>query len=345
MDHLGSAEVRILIPVDEPEHVSSGAVEAQQHAGVLDAPVRVQQLRAHRADAGTKGVRDHLAQPVRGDHLDVVVEQADDLATRFPHREVVDGRIVERGVVAQDTRRAVSGQFLEIRKRARIAALVVDYDHLVRGVTGLLEHAADGALEDPPTIAGRNDERDQRRRRQRRVADVVRSRHLAGRYDRGWPVEVAQRAQAGLARIAAAGGCAPVIENVRNVADSPGARRSPKAEVVVFAPIESAPQAPQRPQERCAVGDQVPDVHPRGKQLRIPVGLEEGPKDRSPRIDLVLVAVDEIGAGMRSELLREEIEGMRGELVPGFEEGDQLARGQCEGVVGGDRKLSAFAQL
>src|SRR5471032_1008881 len=66
--------------------------------------------------------------------------------------------------MAQDPGRAASLELQEVRKRLWLAALVVDDDQLVARVVRAGADAVHAGAQQRETVAGRNDERDQRRR-------------------------------------------------------------------------------------------------------------------------------------------------------------------------------------
>jgi hypothetical protein len=54
--------------------------KAKNDSGVLNETVRIEELRSDRADAIAGHLRDHLAQPISVRHLDVVVQQTEEIA-------------------------------------------------------------------------------------------------------------------------------------------------------------------------------------------------------------------------------------------------------------------------
>ena len=78
--------------------VARAAVDAHQHARVLDRVVGVVELGAHRAYVGPLAVAEQFAQEIGRQHLNVVVEQQQVLALGERRAEVVDGREVERAL-------------------------------------------------------------------------------------------------------------------------------------------------------------------------------------------------------------------------------------------------------
>src|SRR3546814_1798742 len=76
--------------------VTGNAADSQHDAAMLDGVVRVVEHCADDPDLRPQGMAHHFRQPVRGDHLDVVVQQADDLTAGTTGAEVVDRGVVER---------------------------------------------------------------------------------------------------------------------------------------------------------------------------------------------------------------------------------------------------------
>src|SRR3546814_3194771 len=76
-------------------HMPCHATDSQHNAPVLDGVVRVVKHRADHPDLGAQRMAHHFRQPTRGDHLDVVVQQADDLTTGVAGAKIVDRRVVE----------------------------------------------------------------------------------------------------------------------------------------------------------------------------------------------------------------------------------------------------------
>ena len=95
-DDARKLEVPGIVLGEVPEGVPAIPVRPQDHAGVLEAPVGVEQLGADDPDLGPLGVLEHRLDPVRRDHRDVVVEEDDVRGVDEGHRGVVDGRVIER---------------------------------------------------------------------------------------------------------------------------------------------------------------------------------------------------------------------------------------------------------
>src|SRR5262249_27417895 len=86
-----------------------------------------------------------------------------DLASRRGDGEVVDRRVIEGAWIGQDSRDAALLELTEVLQSVWRAALVVDDEQLEVPVGGLLLDALDALLEQLQLVAGRNDDRDERR--------------------------------------------------------------------------------------------------------------------------------------------------------------------------------------
>ena len=75
--------------------VARAAVDAHEHARVLDRVVRVVEHRAADADTGLAALAHHLGEPVAVDNLDVVVQQQQILARSVLAAKIVDAAEVE----------------------------------------------------------------------------------------------------------------------------------------------------------------------------------------------------------------------------------------------------------
>lgn len=128
--------------------VARAAVDAHQHARVLDRVVGVVELRAHRTHVGALAVAEQFPQKVVGQHLNVVVEQQQVLALGERRAEVVDGREVECALVVDDAAVGkAAGQCLVIGKRCRVGGVVLDDDDLKIVVARVFVQARQAAVE------------------------------------------------------------------------------------------------------------------------------------------------------------------------------------------------------
>ena len=135
---------------------------------------------------------------------------------------------------------------------------------------------------------------------------------------------------------------APVVEHARNVAHPRRGRELEHAErqVVVLGSLEALAESPGAAHELGSVHAEVADDVLRQEQVRAEVGLEIGVDPPAPPVELVLVAVDDVGVRMAGELGRDAPEGVRGELVVVVEQGDELAPRHRQRGVGGGRDVA-----
>ena len=124
--------------------MSGDASKSQDNAGVLDRIIRIIEHSPHRTDVRPLGKHQHLLQPIRRDHLNVVVQQQYVLPCRsFPDPEVIDGRIIELPFPGDDLNTRVGFQLVVIRERLFFPAVVLDNDDLEILVGGLLQNGGD----------------------------------------------------------------------------------------------------------------------------------------------------------------------------------------------------------
>src|SRR2546423_12008100 len=93
---------------------------------------------------------------------------------------------------------------------------------------------------------------------------------------------------------------APMVEDMRNVTDFAGPLRRAEGEIVVLRQIKFLSKTIQLEREKTAVGAQVPDVHRRAKQLRVPFRFEKRRVPLALLAQSIFVAVKNIrGRGFR----------------------------------------------
>ena len=107
------SEIARIVGGREAVRVAGDAAEPDHDAGVLDAPVGIEQLRADAAGLRAHRQRDHFGEPFAVRHLDVVVDEAEDRAGRLARRRIVQAREIERLGPRQDADRRVGAQFGE----------------------------------------------------------------------------------------------------------------------------------------------------------------------------------------------------------------------------------------
>src|SRR5437763_372451 len=95
----------------------------------------------------------------------------------------------------------------------------------------------------------------------------------------------------------------------------------PQVEIVQGAASESIAVDDERP----PYGGSRSDVVERQEEIRVPVRLEARIGDVPRLLERVLVSVHEVRLGMVCHFLREQVQGVLGELVVGIEEDDVIA--------------------
>jgi hypothetical protein len=76
--------------------------DTQKYACVLHASVWIEELCPYRTDLRPERMRNHLFEPPRRDHVHIVVQKNDDLASRLPHGMIVDGKVIEAAGMPYD---------------------------------------------------------------------------------------------------------------------------------------------------------------------------------------------------------------------------------------------------
>ena len=161
----------------------SNAVEPENHAAVLQSPIRIQQLGPNGTNAGAQCMRHHLPQPAAVDHLDVIIEEQQDLARRDGGGTVVQISEVERPRKCQHLNTGHSCQSVQQLKRRRIAAAIVDDQDLEAGIVRSLEQAIDARRQKIVVIPGGDDHRHQWRRIGYRPRNAIEGRNGWRRLD------------------------------------------------------------------------------------------------------------------------------------------------------------------
>ena len=128
--------------------------DTQDDPCMLDAPIAVVQLGAHGPDTGLQQLADHFGKPLARDHFGVVVQKAHHVTGRPFNGVVVDGRVVERTLVADDSKPVVTG--VQIFEGGQRPTGVVDDNHLEIGVCRGVQQAVDAPVEEP-SVPGRDD--------------------------------------------------------------------------------------------------------------------------------------------------------------------------------------------
>ena len=110
------------------EDMACETADADNDAGVLHRPVRIEQEPAYRADPVALNVAQHRFEPIDAEHFGIVVEEQQDGGLRFAHGGIIERGVIEWPSVAQDTK---AGGFTarpggEKRERRVLNAAVID---------------------------------------------------------------------------------------------------------------------------------------------------------------------------------------------------------------------------
>ena len=105
------AEITRLLRREIFVRMASNAAYPKNNPGMLDRAVGIIEFGTDAADVLLRRKGHHLAEPIRCDHLDVVVDEGKDLAPRFARAEIVDGGVVEGVRVGKMRTRGFSASF------------------------------------------------------------------------------------------------------------------------------------------------------------------------------------------------------------------------------------------
>src|ERR1043165_8128274 len=142
------------------------AAHAEDYARMLDRVRRVIEHRANRADAGLHDAGAEFFQPVRGDYLDIVVEETNDRRVRIPDSAIVGARIIEWMLVVDQQPQPLV--YLDpfdkalLRRSLQVLAIGRD-DEFDIGICRLAQNARHGPLNEFKFKRGGNDDRYLRR--------------------------------------------------------------------------------------------------------------------------------------------------------------------------------------
>lgn len=141
--------------------VRGTAADARDNAGMLQRAIRVEQASADRTDVGAHCLADQQEEPIAVDHFDVIVEEAQVVASRMLNCSVVQRGKVEGPREPQDPR-ASSRYRAQIFEGFGIVAAVVSYDELYVRVARPAD-TIEASSKVGETIAGRHNDGDHRR--------------------------------------------------------------------------------------------------------------------------------------------------------------------------------------
>src|SRR4051812_9008043 len=121
----------------------------------------------------------------------------------------------------------------------------------------------------------------------------------------------------------------------RDVADllAAAAREDAEAEIVLLRPAEVRTEAADLANQRGPQGATASDVVLREEQIEVELRLEARAIPAAAGGDAVLVAIDEVGFGVRVDRLGQEVEGMLGEPIARLEDQYEFAVSRCQGFV------------
>ena len=144
------------------EGVGGERAAADDHSRMLHRAVGVEQPRADAADRPPLGVLEHRPQPVRLDHLDVVVEKKDVWTADGAGAQVDQPAEVEGPIVPQDGEAAfmAGGAGAEQLDGSRLPAAVVHDQHFEIRVIGPFEYRPQASIEQLWFVASGNDDAD-----------------------------------------------------------------------------------------------------------------------------------------------------------------------------------------
>ncbi len=335
------------VAVKAAKHVPAAIQNAQRHACVLYAAVRIEQLGPHRADLGTAPQLDHRFEPPRLHHLDVVVEEHQQRGAALAHRGVVYRGVVEwpaAPIQIADGVCALPGPHQPLDP---LAPRIVDHQHFPVRVGCLRQRRKAGT--ERTLVPARGDENAGLRPRRDRVAHPQPPRSAA-RHHRSARSKAAhvvlhrppsRFGSVGL-RLRTCRGRpprrAPVVEHPGNVRHLRRERGHPQNQVVVLRSVVLRPESARLLDQVAAGHQQVRTVVFREQQLGRPVRFEERVVALARRVDLVFVRIQEAGAGMVVDRIDGAEEGVRRQFVVLVEQRHVLAAAERQGGVrcGGD---------
>ena len=320
----------------------------QHQARMLDGVVGVPELGSDGADLGALRVRDQLGEPVRGDDLDVVVEEDQVIPPRLPRGFVVDAREIEREGIFEETDGPLVLQGMEICDRALLVAAIVYQNDFVRRVSGLVANAFDTLAHELLAVPGWNDDRNQRARLGQAVTyaldghlgdglDGRRDTHPLQMFLDGKPCPPGRVVFLAGTDRSAAGQHSPVIQDARDVADLRGLDTLDEAQrkVVILCTLEPLPEATDLPHDVRAVHPEVGNQVMRQEEVVVPVALEVRHDPQAVEIELVFVGVYERRFRMVVQLLHDPIKRVGRNDVVVVEERNELPGGEPERGIGG----------
>ena len=126
---------------------------------------------------------------------------------------------------------------------------------------------------------------------------------------------------------------APVIQHPRDMTDPSRPLGGAEHEVVVLRSVEPLPYAAERFEQAAANDEKMGGIHVRQQQYRRPVRLELRRVAAPVHVDLVVVAVDDVGVGMIRGVDRDFGERVRAQEIVVVEERQKLAARDRRGGI------------
>ena len=329
------------------KRVPGHSPETNNHAAMLQGAVGIPEPRAHRADLRARGVTDHLGQPTGVIDLRVVVEKNEDVAARRRRSAIVQPAVVERAVLNNDANALVRLALAKKRARLFFDRAIIDHDDFERLVIGPRSNAFNAAFQQSHSIARRNDNRCERRRRRQRVNHAMGFCVLgAGHNRRGHFVPFAKIRDGAPGRFfrvrlrirnrgQTPADHSPVIQDARNVPDlfRPQPFDAAQSQIVILRAFESFAKSVDLTQQIGAVTTEMVDVILPEKKFRVPIRFEEWIRARAFFVDLVFVGINEARVWMLRDLQRDKSERVFRERVVLIEKRAPFARRQLQGRV------------
>ena len=155
----GTAALAVSIPGKAVPGVAGHAADAQDKPRVLDAAIRIIEFGPDTADLGPKRLAGHFLEPVTIDHLQVIIEQADEGRIDLVDGKIVDRRVIERPGKPKHAATRVLTQFLQVSERFRFIGIIVHHQDFEIGISGFFEKAGDTGTQHLHAIAGGDDQR------------------------------------------------------------------------------------------------------------------------------------------------------------------------------------------
>ena len=133
-----------------------------------------------------------------------------------------------------------------------------------------------------------------------------------------------------------------MIENLGEMDDALRPLRDTQGEIVILRAAEFGAQALELADEGRAVALDVPPVHVRAQEIGTPVRLEARLRPAAIGLEDVVIAVDDVDAGMGTDGLRQQRDGIAAQDVVVIAEGEVVAGCHCDAVVACDGNSSGL---